>query len=369
MPHDYRTDPAMRTAALIALLLATSAGLARAEDDLAGHYYLGGVREVGSELRLMPDGRFQWYLSYGAMDQQAEGAWTREGEQVVLQADPPGEDEGWARLKDSRDWDGAAEYSWRRQVHQTALAGIEARCPFLHAAPASATSAAEAMADVPDEQALRHAIATQEGRLATFVRQAEDAAAAAMAANAATRPAAMERATRAMADYWREQYALKDLYWQLPGAKPAYAVLALPAACTAPAEPVRDTDPADWQPRAAVFVHDDEQDAYFNGIPVTLVYADGREETVATRAGGYAFATRADARPTAILLGDPRGMDAGTAMLRLEIPKGARAVLQVDLQTQALTGPVFERMQLRVDAGQLIPTWPDGREQGRYSRD
>lgn len=358
----------MKAAASIALLLATVAGIAQAEDDLAGHYYFGGVREVGSELRLMPNGRFQWYLSYGAMDQQAEGAWTREGRQVVLQADPPREGEGWARLKDSRDWDEAAEYSWRRQLHQAALADIDARCPFLRAEPAPVASLVAATADEPDDEALRRAIAAQEARLSTFVRQAEEAAAVATTADASARTVAMERATQAMADYWREQYALKDLYWNLPGPKPAYATLTLPAECTPPAEPVRGSDPAGWQPRTAVFVHDDDQGAYFNGIPVTLVYADGHEETGTTQAGGYAFA-RAAARPVAIRLGDARAVEAGTLMLRLDVPQDARAVLQVELEPQVLAGPAFERMQLRVDGGGLIPTWPDGREQGRYSRD
>lgn len=359
----------MKTRRLIALVLATIAAHAQAADDLAGHYYLNGVREVGSELLLKPDGRFQWYLSYGAMDQQAEGTWTRAEGRVLLQADLPPEGEGWAYLKDSRDWDEAAEYSWRRQLHQAALDGIEARCPFLHAAPATSASPAMEANDEVDEATLRRAVAAQEARLATFVRRAEAAAATAMAADPRSRAVAMERASQAMADYWREQYALKDLHWKLPGPKPAYATLALPAECTAPPEPKRESHPADWHPRTAVFVHDDEQGAYYNGVPVTLVHADGREETVTTQAGGYAFAAGAGARLVAILLGSPRATGNGMPAMRLAVPQDARAVLQVELEPQALSGPAFERMPLRIEAGQLIPTWPDGREQGRYSRD
>jgi hypothetical protein len=44
---------------------------------VAGHYYLSGVREVGSELLLRADGRFQWMFAYGAMDFVAEGRWWR----------------------------------------------------------------------------------------------------------------------------------------------------------------------------------------------------------------------------------------------------------------------------------------------------
>lgn len=36
---------------------------------------------------------------------------------------------------------------------------------------------------------------------------------------------------------------------------------------------------------------------------------------------------------------------------------------------QALVGPAFEQMTLRIEGDELIPTWPDGRERGRYSRE
>jgi hypothetical protein len=52
--------------------------------DPAGHYYLQGLREVGSELLLKPDGTFQYMLAYGAADYQAEGTWQRQDGTVVL---------------------------------------------------------------------------------------------------------------------------------------------------------------------------------------------------------------------------------------------------------------------------------------------
>jgi hypothetical protein len=53
---------------------------------LAGHYYLAGVMETGSELLLRPDGSFGWFMSYGAMDQQAAGKWHVDRGTVVLDA-------------------------------------------------------------------------------------------------------------------------------------------------------------------------------------------------------------------------------------------------------------------------------------------
>ena len=61
---------------------------------LAGHYYLQGIMETGSELLLAADGSFQWYFTYGALDLAARGRW-RDGEgRVVLEVEeflaPPG---------------------------------------------------------------------------------------------------------------------------------------------------------------------------------------------------------------------------------------------------------------------------------------
>ncbi len=51
---------------------------------VAGHYYLAGVQEVGSELLLQPDGRFQYFLAYGAYDENASGNWRVAGELIIL---------------------------------------------------------------------------------------------------------------------------------------------------------------------------------------------------------------------------------------------------------------------------------------------
>ena len=52
--------------------------------DVAGHYYLQNVREMGSELLLKPDGTFEWMLAYGAADYHASGTWRAEGGSVIL---------------------------------------------------------------------------------------------------------------------------------------------------------------------------------------------------------------------------------------------------------------------------------------------
>ncbi len=72
---------------LTALLLSAGAALAACKPGdpaLAGHYYLQGVMEVGSEILLYPDGRFEFMLAYGANDQYGRGCWQVEGEALSL---------------------------------------------------------------------------------------------------------------------------------------------------------------------------------------------------------------------------------------------------------------------------------------------
>jgi hypothetical protein len=67
---------------LMTLLALTTRGAFAGE--MAGSYFLEGVREVGSELLLKPDGTFEYMLAYGAADYSAKGTWVRKGDSVIL---------------------------------------------------------------------------------------------------------------------------------------------------------------------------------------------------------------------------------------------------------------------------------------------
>ncbi len=73
--------------ALLPLAAFLSSPAAAVEPGRAGHYYLHGVMETGSELLLHADGRFQWYLVYGALDLFAEGHWQEQEDAVLLTAE------------------------------------------------------------------------------------------------------------------------------------------------------------------------------------------------------------------------------------------------------------------------------------------
>lgn len=70
------------------LLLAVSAAADSKARSPAGEYRLVGEQDVASGLRLQPDGRFQYFLIAGALDEQAEGRWTRSDGVVTLVTEP-----------------------------------------------------------------------------------------------------------------------------------------------------------------------------------------------------------------------------------------------------------------------------------------
>lgn len=70
-----RSNPVKPAAAVPATWPAAKSGDAARQKKMVGHYYLQGVREVGSEILLTADGRFQYMLVYGASEEQAEGEW------------------------------------------------------------------------------------------------------------------------------------------------------------------------------------------------------------------------------------------------------------------------------------------------------
>ena len=66
-----------RSFGLLVLAAACMPAAAYAQDAAAlpGSYCLTGVHEVGSCIRLSSDGKFEYFLAYGAYDETAEGTW------------------------------------------------------------------------------------------------------------------------------------------------------------------------------------------------------------------------------------------------------------------------------------------------------
>lgn len=78
----------MKRLLLPLLLTLGAAPAAAAERSPAGEYRLVGEPDVASGIRLKADGRFQYFLIAGALDERAEGRWSAAGGRVALVTEP-----------------------------------------------------------------------------------------------------------------------------------------------------------------------------------------------------------------------------------------------------------------------------------------
>lgn len=82
----------MKTAALFFVYIFLMLN-SNAQKNIAGEYYLHGVMEVASGIKLNADSSFEFYFSYGALDRYGKGAWSFKNDSVVLKSAPmPGKD-------------------------------------------------------------------------------------------------------------------------------------------------------------------------------------------------------------------------------------------------------------------------------------
>lgn len=297
-------------AALILPVSTLAAGAhATADTAFVGHYYLSGVMETGSELLLRPDGTFAWFISYGAVDQSAEGTWLRDGDAVVLTARQPDRSAPLFALAGVDAWDADAENRLLGRQHDDATAAWEERCG----------SAAEAVTAV----------------VAPLV---DDAPATAPV----EAPPPMVDPAPAPA--------------RLPGCAPS----------DAPAEPVdaNNLPPDRWQGgiAIAIFAEQNGERMGVSRVTATLTYADGTVAKAETH-GGWAFLPR-KAGSRAIRLDLSPGFAEGRAT-SLPLPPTEQGVVRIALDARQVIPPAFTTLRLRIDGKALIP---EGFGGGRYTR-
>lgn len=89
------------------ILLAAGSGAEAKERRPAGDYRLVGEQDVASGIRLTPDGRFQYFLSAGALDERAEGRWRLAGRRVALVTEPKPKPATFSRAEAGRTGEAA----------------------------------------------------------------------------------------------------------------------------------------------------------------------------------------------------------------------------------------------------------------------
>jgi hypothetical protein len=86
----FRLNPCLWL--LLCLFVMTDSGSFAADsaaplnERVIGDYQLQGVMETASGLRLGPDGTYEFFLSYGSVDEADKGKWHVEGSSVVLKS-------------------------------------------------------------------------------------------------------------------------------------------------------------------------------------------------------------------------------------------------------------------------------------------
>jgi len=77
-----------RSSVLVALVVLCLGAPGWSADVVVGHYRLAAGPDTAAELLLRADGQFAYALEEGALDEHAEGRWTRTGDALVLATAP-----------------------------------------------------------------------------------------------------------------------------------------------------------------------------------------------------------------------------------------------------------------------------------------
>lgn len=348
--------------AAVTLLLAGPAN-ADANMDVIGHYYLQGVMETGSELLLMPDGRFQWYISYGAVDQNAEGTWSRDKNVVTLKAQGADRTKPLFRLDEQVGWDASTEQALLDRQREAALAEVQKRCPlqiidiaasplpFSHEQPDKAVLDAKADASLRAEKIARDA--------------AEKAAAEAISGlGKLGSDERLETARTAIGQWQSADYDMSAAFIAAGREPPARSDLRLPAACDPPPQKRVEHDHPDlWQGGIVISIADPEMGIAPKGVNVTLSWADGYTATTKTASRGWAvFPKRTGVKANRVGI-DPPFAPWGRAAF--DIPPIEQGLQAFVMDARQVMPAPFETMALRIEGDDLLPT-DMGR--GRYVR-
>lgn len=341
--------------------LTPAARIGQPDAALAGHYYLSGVMETGSELLLKPDGRFDWYITYGAVDQVAKGRWSRADRTVTLRADLPATDAPLVRADQVLPWNEEVERRLRDADWSRQAEAVATRCPWAAGVVSAPPVALPEDRPPPGEVERAKAAGTRQD-----AGRARDAAAAALARAVAPGASEDDRAAAdtAMSEWHNASYQMEQAHREAGLPVPDIGSPALPPECR---QPPRDDEaripPERWRRGVAVLVGDPAREIRLSGIGVTFVFDDARRETAETNRGGWAFASgRQGTALKQLVIAIPQ---AGRAPVTLAIAPLAEGVQTVIIDTQQLAGPPFQTMRLTVTGRDLIP---EDMPRGRYSR-
>jgi hypothetical protein len=329
--------------------------------SLAGHYYLSGVMETGSELLLKPDGQFEWYISYGAVDQVAEGRWGRTGQTVTLVTDVPPTEAPLFRGDEVFPWDADVERLLRRYERAELEDKVAARCPWNIAATTTLWAYdLENPKPVTDAELAK----ASEAKRAAETARDEASRIFATAASATASDDDRAAASAAMEAWGKAQSEMAQAHHDANLPEPDIGSPAVPPECQLPPEESYKPIPeSEWHRGVGVVVGDPAREMRLSDVEVTFVFEDGHRETAKTRRGGMAFVpVRKGAAVQQITLALSEPVSRSETLSITPLAEGLQAVI---VDTRQVVEPAFSVMRLEVQGDDLVPK---DMPRGRYSR-
>ncbi len=338
------------------------------DQKFAGHYYLHGVMETGSELLLKKDGSFGWYLAVGALDQTADGQWVRDGDFLLLHVPTQISNAPIAGLAERRAWDLDAERRLMAHLQWQARVRAEERCPYalFNVVDVAATPAAPFLpgTETPKPNISPAQIEAATGAAADARKNAEIAMA--LAASQSTNDMALDDAAIDAMMKWNEaNWNLSQLMEEAGLGANTMARPVLPLVCQWPQKPDEAAEiESQWQKGIAIKLTDPDENARYRYVKITLRYADGSKDNAITDEDGSAvFAYSAGKLADEVRIAAdwlPEGED-----VVLPMPPLGAGVQNVLVPSSGLYRPPFTYMRLRIDGSDLLP---DLLPRGRYVR-
>lgn len=337
---------------------------------LVGHYYLSGVMETGSELLLRADGSFEWYISYGAVDQFAQGTWASDGEAVILTPNGPSMDTPLFTLREVEPWNAAAEDELLRRRYDEADDEVRKRCPFLANGTAFAASPAPILGQdpvPPSPEALRASAAAALQRALAARAQAEQLAREEEAQHVGDGPAPPSdrmTATEAMGAWESARWEAIDAARKAGLPDPDLADPVLPPACRLAQRKTASSIPsAQWNGGVAVRVYDMASGQGAQDVQATLHFADHSRSTIITARRGLALLPGKP--PSPVVRVDLAAPYAPGRDQTFSILPTSSGIIHFTIDARQLAALPFDTLRLRIDGHALIP---DMMGRGRYER-
>ncbi len=327
-----------------------------------GHYYLAGVMETGSELQLRPDGTFDWFLSYGAVDQSAQGTWQRHGQEIVLTSMPATKNKTLFAFLEVEPWGPAAEDEMRRRERDAEAERIRARCPFLTDSWVSTPSIPSSVLASPTRAELQGRAAAALSKAIAARTGVESLARIVMARPASDQPRYADQINDVLTNWIQSRSDANETADAAGLAAPGLGEPVLPDTCNPPG-PLAAASTASLTGGLGVRMMDLDSHHGVSGVTATLQFADGHRETLQT--AGRGLAIRPGPAPSGAVrimlhVGFAPEHDATFAL-----PPVTRGIIHFAIDTSQLMAPAFASLRLRIDGAALIPL-EFGR--GRYER-